>query len=96
MRKKILDNLRKEILETLKNGSFQYSEESNICKIFQIHMCYFSAFKVPTTKKINKESKVELLKWLEQGYIETENSEFARLITPPTFLEIMIAASQVD
>lgn len=96
MKIKINEKLRNEILLTLKNGVFEVKNNSKLCEIFEIAICFFDVFQNSKIIKLDRESKVELIKWLAKGNIETENSVFAKLITPPTFLEIMILASQVD
>jgi hypothetical protein len=96
MRKNINENLRNEILLTLKKGEFEVNNNSKLCQIFEIAICYFDVFKTSKIIKLDRDSKIELLKWLEKGNIETENSLFAKLITPPTFLDIMKAASRID
>lgn len=96
MKIKLNKNLKKEILITLKNGFFKYSRKSLVCKIFNIDIQFIEVFKSPKQKELNRESKVELLQWLKLGYINTENSAFSKLLTPPTFLEIMIAATSRD
>jgi len=94
MKIKIKEELKNEILLTLKKGFFSYSEQSGICKILEIHMKYFEVFKSPTTREIDRECKIELIQWLQQGHIETDNSLFVTTVTPPTFLDIMKAASR--
>jgi len=96
MKIKIKEELKNEILLTLKKGFFNYSEQSGICKILEIHMRYFEVFKCPTTREINRDCKIELIQWLKQGYLETDESIFAKTVTPPTFLDIMKAASRSD
>lgn len=97
MRKKITNELRNEILLTLKNESFEITENSQLCKMFDISIRFFEVFKgSPRKIKIERECKIELLQWIKQGYIEDENSIFRKRVTPPTFLDIMKAASRVE
>ena len=96
MKIKINEKLRNEILLTLKNGIFEVKNNSKLCGIFKIDIRHFDVFETSRDIQINRESKIELIQWLIKGNLETENSVFAKLITPPTFLEIMILASQVD
>lgn len=93
MRINITNDLKREILATLKTGIFEYSENSKICKLLEIQLSYFDVFKAPKKIKINRDCKLELLHWLKKGHLQTENSVFINLITPPTFLDIMKAAS---
>lgn len=95
MRIKITKELRVEILFTLKVNSFEVTNESQLCKIFDIYICYFEVFKRSKIIDIDKGCKIELLQWLKQGYIETDNSIFAKTVKHPSFLDIMVAASQV-
>jgi len=97
MKKKITKELKNEILLTLKNKSFEVTSESKLGKIFNIEVRTFELFGSPKNIKIDRDCKIELLHWLKQGYIETDESLFAKTVTPPTFLDIMIAAtSQTD
>ncbi|MBP1840403.1 hypothetical protein [Formosa algae] len=96
MRIKITKDLREEILLTLKNDCFEVFSDSKLCPIFEIHYEFYKVFKQSRKTDISRESKVELLQWIKKGYIETENSVFANEVKHPTFLEIMITASQVD
>jgi hypothetical protein len=96
MKIKIYENLRDEILLTLKNGVFEVTNDSKLCGIFEIDIRYFDVFETSRNIALNRKSKIELLEWLAKGHIETNDSLFSKAITPPTFLEIMILASQVD
>jgi hypothetical protein len=96
MKKTVTKKLREEILLTLKNGKFEVNNDSKLCEIFEVSIQFFDVFKRPKVIEIDRECKIELLKWLEKGYIETDNSVFAKAITPPTFFDIMVRASQVE
>ena len=96
MKKKIRNELKKEILLTLKNQSFEVSTDSQLCKIFEIEIKLFELFKRSKNIKIERQCKIELLNWIKQGYLETDNSLFGKTITPPTFLDVMKAASLVN
>ena len=96
MRKKITNELKNEILLTLKNESYEVSDKSQLGKIFGIEIRLFEVFKSPKSIKIDRHCKIELLQWLKQGFTETDNSSFAKTTRHPTFLEIMIASSQID
>ena len=96
MKIKITKELKDEILLTLKNGYFEVLESSKLCKILNIKVDYFDVMKFDKIIEIDKRCKIELLQCIKQGYINTDNSVFVEAITPPTFLEVMIAASQVD
>jgi hypothetical protein len=96
MRKKLTPEIKREILLTLKNESFEASNESQLCKIFNIEIGLFELFESSKIIEIDRQCKIELLLWLKQGYIQTDDSLFAKTTRHPTFLEIMIAASQVD
>ncbi|WP_242121644.1 hypothetical protein [Aestuariivivens sediminicola] len=96
MRKKITIRLKNEILLTLKNESFEVSNESQLCEIFDINIRFFELFKRSKNIKIDRQCKIELLQWIKQGYLETNNSLFGKTITPPTFLDVMKAASVLN
>lgn len=95
MRIKLTSGLKTEILLTLKNQSYQVSDKSQLGKVFEIGISLFELFKSPKNIKIDRECKIELLQWLKQDFIQTDDSIFAKTTRHPTFLEIMIAASQV-
>ena len=96
MRKKITNELKKEILLTLKNQRFEVSNDSQLCKVFDINIRFFELFKRPRNIKIDRKCKIEMLEWIKQEYLETDNSLFGKTITPPTFLDVMKAASVVE
>lgn len=96
MKKTVTKKLRDEILLTLKNGKFEVNNNSKLCEIFEVTVLFFDVFKSSKIIEIDRECKIELLKWLEKGYVETDNSVFAKTITPPTFFDIMVRASQVE
>lgn len=96
MRIKLTHDLKNEILLTLKNCNFEVTEDSELCRIFDISIRFFEVFKCSPIICIERQHKIELLHWLKQGYLETENSIFRKRVTPPTFLDIMKAASQVE
>ena len=96
MKKIVTKNLRDEILLTLKHGKFEVTNDSKLCEIFEVSIQFFDVFKRSKVIEIDRECKIELLKWLEKGCIETDNSLFGKTITPPSFLDIMIRASQID
>jgi hypothetical protein len=95
MRKKITTEIKNEILLILKDESFTVSSESQLCKIFGICIRSYELFKKPKKIKIDRQCKIELLQWVKQRFIETDNSLFAVKIAHPDFLEIMKAASLV-
>ena len=96
MRKKITPEIKNEILMTLKKESYEVSDKSQLGKIFGIEIRLFEVFESPKNIKIDRQCKIELLQWINQGFIETDNSSFAKTTRHPTFLEIMIASSQID
>jgi hypothetical protein len=96
MKKNITNKLKDEILLTLKNENFEVSDKSQLGKIFNIEIRLFEVFESPRNINIDRECKIELLQWLKQGFIQTDNSSFGKTTRHPTFLEIMIASSQID
>jgi hypothetical protein len=96
MRKKITNELKEEILIILKKEEIEVSHKSELCKVFNVCIQTYELFKIDKKVEINRKIKIELLQILKQGYINNVDSELKKLITPPTFLDIMKLASQVS